>query len=209
MSSINTQLVEALIFASPEPVDAERLADIIGNVTHDEINTSIDALNRQYEESERSFSIVSGGGGFRFATRSQFSKWVRKLVIGSGRLRMSRAALETLSLIAYQQPVSRSRIEAVRGVDAGGVLKMLLERRLVMVRGRGPGPGRPLLYVTTPDFLTYFGLDSLDDLPKPEELVETGRSIMFEDISNDINKSQFEENSSENVEASEKHTRDA
>ncbi len=202
MSSINTQLVEALIFASPEPVDAERLAEIIGDVTCDEVNASIDELNRQYEESERSFSIVSGGGGFRFASRPQFSKWVRKLVIGSGRLRMSRAALETVSLIAYQQPVSRSRIESVRGVDAGGVLKMLLERKLIMVKGRGSGPGRPLLYVTTSDFLTYFGLDSLDDLPKPEELVETGRSIMFEDISNNIDRSLFEENPSENMEAS-------
>ncbi len=185
--STDIQLVEALIFASPEPVDLSRLAEIIGNVSHDDVREMIGELNRQYAESERSFSIVSGGGGYRFATQPQFSRWVRKLVIGSGRLRMSRAALETVSLIAYKQPISRSQIEAVRGVDTGGVIRMLLDRKLIRVKGRDTGPGRPLLYVTTTDFLTYFGLDSLDDLPKPAELVEADRRFWSNTLSTEDN----------------------
>jgi len=179
MSRIDINLVEALIFAASEPIEVERLIEIIGNVKRDDIISSIDELNRQYEDSDRSFSIIRGGGGYRFATNSQFSRWVKKLVIGSGRIRLSRAALETVSLIAYRQPISRSAIETVRGVDAGGVLKMLLERNLIRVKGHGSGPGRPLLYVTTPNFLCHFGIDSLDDLPEPEEMANLNQSEIF------------------------------
>lgn len=172
MNKIDIQLVEALIFAAPEPVDESRIAEIIGNVSLEEILSSIEELNRFYEESERSFSIIKGGGGFRFATRSQFSRWVKRMVLGSGRLRLSLAALETVSMVAYRQPISKAEIESIRGVDVGGVLKMLLERKLVKVTGHGKGPGRPLLYATTSDFLRHFGLDSLDDLPEPDDLSE-------------------------------------
>ncbi|MDP8241286.1 MAG: SMC-Scp complex subunit ScpB [Candidatus Hatepunaea meridiana] len=179
MSNVDINLIEALIFAAPEPIEVERLIEIIGNVECDDIISSIDELNRQYEDTDRSFSIIRGGGGYRFATKPQFSKWVKKLVIGSGRIRLSRAALETVSLIAYRQPISRSAIETVRGVDAGGVLKMLLERNLIRVKGYGSGPGRPLLYVTTPNFLCHFGIDSLDDLPEPEEMANLNQSEIF------------------------------
>jgi len=176
------RLVEALIFAAPEPVDEERLAEIITGVSREKVLSLIAELNRQYEATGRAFTIISGGGGFRFATLGEFSRYVRKLVVGLGRLRLSKAPLETVSLIAYRQPVSRSEIEAVRGVDVGGVLRLLLERRLIRVEGRGSGPGRPLLYGTTADFLCHFGLDSLDDLPKPDELVETDSDVDAEDI---------------------------
>lgn len=168
----NKNLVEALIFAAPEPVGIARLAELINNASYEEISTSITELNKLYEETGRTFRIIHGAGGFRFATRPEFSRWVRKLVMGSSRIRLSRAALETLSLVAYRQPVSRSDIEAVRGVDVGGVLRMLLERKLIQVEGRSPKPGRPLLYATTAYFLRYFGLNSLNDLPQPQELEE-------------------------------------
>jgi len=164
------KLIEALVFAAPEPIDDETLIEIIGSASEDQISSHIEELNRHYEETGRAFYIVKGGGGYRFATRVEFSQWVKKLVIGAGRIRLSKAALETLSLIAYRQPVTRSDIESVRGVDVGGILRMLLERKLIRVEGRSEGGGRALQYATTPDFLRYFGLNSLDDLPQPEEL---------------------------------------
>jgi segregation and condensation protein B len=163
-------LIEALIFAAPEPVDETTLIEIIGNISKEQISSNIEELNRHYEETGRAFYIVKGGGGYRFATRVEFSQWVRKLVLGSGRMRLSRAALETLSFIAYRQPVTRSDIERVRGVETGGVLRMLLERKLIKVTGRGEGGGRALQYATTQEFLKYFGINSLDELPQPEEL---------------------------------------
>ena len=172
MNDDDLKIIEALIFASPDPISLERLAGLAGISDSNQIKAGVDKLNRQYAESGRAFMIVVGGGGYRFATRSEFSRWIRKLVLGSARLRLSRAALETISIIAYRQPISRAKIETLRGVDTGGILKMLLERKLIQVRGRGSGPGRPLLYSTTSDFLTYFGLNSLEDLPKPEELAD-------------------------------------
>jgi len=166
------RLVEALIFAAPEPVETERLVEIVGNITIDDVKTGIDRLNSDYEREERAFRIIRGAGGFRFATMPQFGRWVRRMVVGSGRIKLSRAALETLSLIAYRQPTSRAEIEAVRGVDVSGVLRLLLERKLIRIKGRDSAPGRPLLYVTTPNFLRHFGIDSLADLPRPEEMGE-------------------------------------
>lgn len=165
-----SRLVEALIFAAPEPVDEDTLVEIINNVDRDRIPIYIEELNRHYEETGRAFHVIKGGGGYRFATRIEFSQWVKKLVVGSGRMRLSRAALESLSLIAYRQPVTRSDIEKVRGVEVGGILRMLLDRKLIKVAGHSESSGRALLYATTPGFLKYFGINSLDDLPQPEEL---------------------------------------
>ncbi|MBM3325603.1 MAG: SMC-Scp complex subunit ScpB [Calditrichaeota bacterium] len=166
------RIIEALIFAAPEPVNEERLAEIIGQTSSSEVSAAIDRLDAEYASQGRAFHIIRGGGGFRFATLPEYGRWVRKLVVGSGRVRLTRAALETLSLIAYRQPLTKSEIEDVRGVDSTGVLKMLLERRLVKISGRRSSAGRPLLYGTTVDFLKHFGLDSLDDLPKPAEVKE-------------------------------------
>lgn len=165
------QLTEALIFAAPEPVNESRLAEIIGEVSPHDIRDFVEALNHSYELQGRAFKIVRGGGGWRFATHPRFSQWVKRLISGGARIRLSRAALETLSLIAYRQPVSRADIEAIRRVDCDGVVKLLLERRLIRIKGRGTGPGRPILYATTPEFLKYFGLDSLDEMPAPGELL--------------------------------------
>ncbi len=165
-----SQIVEALIFAAPEPVSVERIVDIIGNTNSDEILGIIEKLNNEYLIQNRSFHIIRGGGGYRFATLPEYGRWVRKLVVGSGRVRLTRAALETLSLIAYRQPITKAEIEAIRGVDSSHIIRMLLERRLIKINGRKPVAGRPLLYGTTTDFLKHFGLDSLDDLPKQTEV---------------------------------------
>lgn len=170
MNEEQIRIVEALVFASPEPVGPARLLEVLDGPTEEEVVSAIGALNDEYAGSARAFRIIRGGGGFRFATLPEYGRWVRRLVIGSGRVRLSQAALETLSLIAYRQPITRADIEAVRGVDTGGVLKMLLERHLVRIAGRARSAGRPLLYGTTADFLKHFGLDSLDDLPRPTEV---------------------------------------
>ena len=162
------QLVEALIFASPEPVALARLAEVIGDCETGEVESVIFGLNESYEREGHAFHIVRAAGGYRFATRAAFSQWVRKLLVGSGRVRLTRASLETLSLIAYRQPISKAEIESFRRVDAGGVLKMLLERRLIRITGKAKTAGRPLLYGTTTEFLKHFGIDALEDLPKSE-----------------------------------------
>lgn len=164
-------LVEALIFAAPEPLDAEAISRILEGVAPEDVTRFVAEINAEYELGGRPFFILDGAGGWRFASRPEYAAWVKR-VAGTGRLRLSRAALETVSLIAFRQPITRSEIEAIRGVDVGGVLKMLLERRLITVCGRAPGPGRSLQYATTDDFLRYFGLKSLDELPRPEELTD-------------------------------------
>ncbi len=177
MSSEPQNLIEALIFASPEPVSAVRLAEVANDLSAQEVEALIGKLNSIYETEGHAFRIVRAAGGYRFATLPQYGRWVKQLLAGGGRVRLSRAAIETLSIIAYRQPISKADVESVRRVDVGGVLKLLLERRLVKISGRGKGAGRPLLYGTTTEFLKHFGLDSLADMPQMSELsVGKGKS---------------------------------
>lgn len=164
------QVLEALLFASDGPLSLGRLKDLIG-ANPETIREAVDLLNREYWETGRSFLIVEVAGGFQMATRSQFAPWVRKLS-GRSEPRLSKAALEVLAVVAYRQPTTRQEVEAVRGVSSGGVLAGLLQRGLIRIVGRSDAPGRPLLYGTTRKFLQTFGLRSLEDLPKPEEIEE-------------------------------------
>lgn len=166
----SSPLIEALILASPEPVSSEKIASLIGLGSSEAVDRIVNHLNSEYEAQRRSFRIVARGGGWQFATLPEYGQWVRRLIFGSGKTRLSRAALETLSVIAYKQPITRAEIETIRGVDCSGVLSQLLHRRLIRITGKGKGPGRPLLYGTTTEFLKYFGINSLEDLPQPSEL---------------------------------------
>jgi len=163
-------VVEALLFASDGPLSLGRLKALL-DADPEAIREAIDLLNREYWETGRSFLIVEVAGGFQMATRSQFAPWVRKLS-GRSEARLSKAALEVLAIIAYRQPVTRQEVEAIRGVSSGGVLAGLLQRGLIRITGRSDAPGRPLLYGTTRKFLQTFGLRSLEELPKPEEIEE-------------------------------------
>ena len=116
--------------------------------------------------------ILSVAGGYQIRTKPEHDIYVRRLLNKTGQLHLSQAALETLSIIAYKQPISRSDIEAIRGVDCAGVLKTLLKKTLIKIRGRDEGPGRPLMYATTDEFLQAFGLSRLADLPKLKEVAE-------------------------------------
>ncbi len=162
------QVIEALLFAADGPLELSRIQEIL-DLSAAKARALVEALTHRYNEPESGLQIVEVGGGYRIATRSELAPWLLKLQRSRIRSRFSKPALETLAIIAYRQPMSRAEVEALRGVNVEGVLATLLERRLVKVVGRRPTPGRPLLYGTTREFLTHFGLRDLDELPRFEE----------------------------------------
>lgn len=165
-----TRLVEALIFASDGPLSVARISEALeGLHTPAEIRAACQTLRLEYDQLNRAFELVEVADGFQFRTRPEYGELVARLRKTSP-LRLSKAALETLSIVAYKQPVLRAEIERVRGVDCGGVLKALLERGLVRIIGRENLPGRPLTYGTTKRFLEVFELKNLDGLPSLEEM---------------------------------------
>jgi len=163
------RIVEALILASPEPVKAARLAEIIPGCEPGDAKDLVNELNTEYQQHDRAFEIWEVAGGYQIRTRAEFSGYLQQLQ-KQRPLRLSRAALDTLSIVAYKQPVTRAEIEDIRGVDAGAVLKGLLDRRLIRIAGHREVPGRPMLYATTRRFLEVFGLDSLKGMPNLREL---------------------------------------
>ena len=163
-------LVEALIFVSQEPVTPERLESVLEGVAADDIRAAVDALAADYAADGRGIQIIRTGGGWLFATKPAHDREVRRLLQIERKNRLSSAGLETLAAIAYRQPVTQSEVSAIRGVDSTHSLHTLLENKLVKISGRKDAPGRPLIYRTTEKFLTYFGLNSLEELPREEEL---------------------------------------
>lgn len=165
------KIVEALVMGAREPVSAARLAEVVPNATPATVRELVGELGEQYEASERSFEIWEVAGGYQIRTRPSYAPYLRQLH-KERPLRLSRAALETLALVAYKQPVTRAEIEHVRGVDAGAVLRSLLERSLVRVAGHREVPGKPVLYGTSRRFLEVFGLERLEDLPTLRQIDE-------------------------------------
>lgn len=165
-------IIEVLIFASDEPLPINQIRNYIEEVAPKDIKAAVDQLNLEYKQTERTFQIIEVAGGYQMASRPNYAPWVKKLFQGRSKARLSQAALESLSVIAFRQPVSRTEIDAVRGVNSDGVVRTLLERKLIKITGRAEGPGRPLLYSTTKEFLRYFGVNSIEDLPKPKEIEE-------------------------------------
>ena len=168
------KVVEALIMASSEPVSADRLARIVPQLTSAGAKDLVNELNTEYQESGRAFEVWEVAGGFQLRTLAEFSGYLQQLR-KERPLRLSQAALETLSIIAYKQPVTRADLEDVRGVDTGAVVRGLLDRRLLRIAGHRDVPGRPLLYATSRRFLEVFGLESIKDLPALRELEELAR----------------------------------
>lgn len=168
------KVVEALVLASAEPLSAARIAQIAPECTPALVKDLVGELNEQYLKHERAFEIWEVAGGYQMRTRAEFSGYLQKLQ-KQRPLRLSNAALETLSIVAYKQPATRAEIETVRGVDVGALLKSLLERGLVKITGHREVPGRPMLYATTRRFLEIFGLESLKQLPALRELEDLAR----------------------------------
>lgn len=161
--------LEALLFVAPSPVSVHQLAEAIG-VSTEEVEQGLRKLSLTYQHG-RGLRIQFFQGRYQLTTPAELASLVEKFLGLEATSRLSRAALETLAIIAYRQPITRPGIDAVRGVNSDGVLKSLLSKGLVQEIGRAEGPGRPILYGTTMDFLQHFGLNSLEDLP-PFELLE-------------------------------------
>jgi segregation and condensation protein B len=164
-------IAEALILASVEPIPVARLAKLIPRCTPTKAKALVDSLNADYVAQQRAFEICEVAGGYQMRTNPEYKTYLAQLQ-KTRPLRLSNAALETLSIVAYRQPVTRGEVEHVRGVDAGPVMRSLLERNLVKIAGHREVPGRPMLYATTKRFLEVFGLSHLEDLPTLRELEE-------------------------------------
>jgi len=162
--------VEAILFASDTPLSAGKLAVLIGLPQTKRVTAAVEVLRRFYEETKRSYTIVEVAGGYQLTTLPEFSFIVSQLFKGKKKSRLTQAALETVAIIAYKQPISRMQIEAIRGVNCDGVLATIVERDLVSISGRGEGIGKPFLYSTTKKFLEYLGLKDFRDLPSLAEL---------------------------------------
>ena len=161
--------VEALLFASDQPLSLGLLSESLERRS-DEVAQAVRELGEAYAARGAGVELREIAGGWMLVTTAEQAEWVGRMLRGKRRMRLSRPALETMAIIAYKQPVTKSEVDSIRGVDSSAVLATLLERNLVTIRGRSKMVGRPLLYGTTPEFLDYFGLKDLTELPRPEEL---------------------------------------
>jgi segregation and condensation protein B len=162
--------VEALLLASGEALSLDRMRDVLGLPSSIHVSEAVAAIRTRWQEARLPVEIQEVGGGLRVATRPEYAEYVRRLVRRGSTDRLSQTLLETLSIVAYKQPVARAEIERIRGVQCGEALRALLDRRLLKVAGRSDQPGRPLLYATTARFLEVFGLAGLEDLPSAKDL---------------------------------------
>jgi segregation and condensation protein B len=169
-------IIESMLFVADEPLSIDRLKKIIGQAETKEIRHALEELQADYDARRGGFYLNQVAGGYQIRTRSEYVEWIKRLLQPKP-LRLSKAALETLAIIAYKQPVIRSDVEHIRGVDCGGVLRVLLERKFIRVLGRKEIAGRPLIYATTKRFLEVFDLKSLKDLPTPKEIEEFGSAL--------------------------------
>ncbi|WP_445664454.1 SMC-Scp complex subunit ScpB [Fodinibius sp. AD559] len=173
-----SSVIEALIFASPEPISEEKICEIIAKgeenlgLEVDAIEPFVEKLNQRYEENGLAFNIEHVAGGYTFSTKKRFEPWLSIFQHESAYRKLSQSAIETLAIVAYKQPITKPEVDDIRGVDSGYMLRQLLEKVLIEVSGRLDAPGKPLLYRTTKHFLKHFGINSIDELPKPREIEE-------------------------------------
>jgi len=198
MDNTYISVIEALIFSSDDSLPAEEIIRAIKSIdgedieiSKDDIDQTVDALNQKYTKNGNAYTILRIANGYLYATLETFAKYVGFLSSERAKRRLSQAALETLAIIAYKQPVTKPELESIRGVNSDYILTTLLEKNLITIKGRAETVGRPLLYGTTEEFLKYFGLNNLTDLPKPRELdeimqdedfIEQKRKIMMTDL---------------------------
>lgn len=214
MDNIYRSIIEALIFSSDDALSSQDIIRTIKGIDGDDINISpediercVDKLNEKYESQSSSFKIIRIANGYTFATTAEYANYVGYLSSERSKRKLSPAALETLSIIAYKQPITKPEIESIRGVNSDYILSSLLDKNLIAIKGRAETVGRPLLYGTTDEFLKYFGLNKLSDLPKPREIeeimtdedfLEQKRRIMMTDLEENLEQENKDENESEN-----------
>ncbi|HNM25620.1 MAG TPA: SMC-Scp complex subunit ScpB [Saprospiraceae bacterium] len=176
------QQIEALIFAAPQPIPLAEIKAVLeelsqGEVSEADIAGALEQTRNQYQGESYAFELVEIAGGFQFLTKGAYHNVIAIHLKQTTKKRLSQAALETLALIAYKQPVSKSELEEIRGVSCDYALNKLLEKELVMISGRSEGPGRPLLYSTTDKFMDYMGIRNLNDLPKIKEFAPVENTV--------------------------------
>ena len=169
-------ILEAILFVSPEPVPVARLVSILGTVSKSEVVQALAILSHDLDQGGRGIQLVQVAGGYRLVTKQEYGPWLKRMDKAKAAQKLSRSAMESLAIIAYKQPLVRSEIEEIRGVETSGVLRTLCERKLVRIVGRKDVPGRPIMYGTTKFFLEHFGLQDLSQLPPLREFKELGES---------------------------------
>ncbi len=172
-------IVEAVLFVSGEPISVERLQGVMEGVSRAELMSALRAIQTDYAADGRGLQVVEVAGGLQIATRPDCAPWVKRLEKAKAGARLSRSAMETLAIVAYKQPLVRAEIEQIRGVDTAGVLKTLLDRRLIRIVGRKDIPGRPIMYGTTKQFLQAFGLKDLGGLPALRDIKDLKEAEQF------------------------------
>jgi segregation and condensation protein B len=171
-ASLDLGVLESLLFSTHHPLTAGRIAELMELDTTKPIRRAIADLNQQYTETGRCFRVEQVAGGYQLLTLPEYGEYLQKLHQREIDTKLTKAALETLAIVAYKQPVLRADVEAIRGVACGETIRSLMEKHLVKIAGRAEEPGRPILYGTTKRFLEIFGLNSLKDLPQAEELIK-------------------------------------
>lgn len=169
-------ILEALLFVTAEPIPVTRFLALLGAVTKQEVDQALTSLSHDYEQEGRGLQLAEVAGGYRIVTKAEFAPWLKRLEKVKAPSKLSRSALESLAIIAYKQPIVRGEVEQIRGVETSGVIRTLLERKLVRIVGRKEEPGRPIMYGTTKVFLEHFGLRDLSQLPPLREFKELGES---------------------------------
>ena len=169
-------ILEALLFVTAEPIPVTRFLALLGAVTKQDVDQALASLAHDYEQEGRGLQLAEVAGGYRIVTKAEFAPWLKRLEKVKSPSKLSRSALESLAIIAYKQPIVRAEVEQIRGVETSGVIRTLLERKLVRIVGRKEEPGRPIMYGTTKFFLEHFGLRDLSQLPPLREFKELGES---------------------------------
>ncbi len=165
-------ILEAILFAANEPISLEQFGHVFSNLLVDDIRNQLTKLRDEYQATNRSFQLIEIANGFQVCTRPEYRSWIEKFHTRQVRVRLSPSALETVAIVAYKQPVTRTEVEEIRGVNSDSVLSSLIQKGLVRIAGRKPGQGRSLLFSTTDEFLEQFGLRDLSDLPSMKEIEE-------------------------------------
>lgn len=169
-------ILEALLFVTAEPIPVTRFLALLGAVTKQDVDQALASLAQDYEQEGRGLQLAEVAGGYRIVTKAEFAPWLKRLEKVKSPSKLSRSALESLAIIAYKQPIVRAEVEQIRGVETSGVIRTLLERKLVRIVGRKEEPGRPIMYGTTKFFLEHFGLRDLSQLPPLREFKQLGES---------------------------------
>jgi len=215
MDKTYINVIEALIFSSDDSLSADEIIVSIkgidgedSEINKEEIDKVVDQLNDKYSRQNIAFKIKRIANGYVYATTEEFAKYVGYLSSERAKRRLSQAALETLSIIAYKQPVTKPEIEMIRGVNSDYMLTTLLEKNLITIKGRAETVGRPLLYATTDEFLKYFGLNTITELPKPRELEEIMQDEDFIEQKRKIMMTTLEEKLEESINKSDDENKD-